>query len=388
MTFAAPAQTPASPAPLVTAINPDPARLPTLAVWEDDKSGGPGRKLTMVATTFPNVPGLTCDSWCYESEVDFLAARGLDGGRLELRHRLRASPHMLLVTTVTPEPGAVEFAARLVLENERAGEWPAQPPFVNLCWQLRRAPTFTSALEPYPEFIKRCFIFTERGRTFLHETTRRRIPVRAPDDRYNNPPWVQMYVGTWQDVPVAATNSWADYSPDRYTTTVIGTISRDGKYLAALANDSATMMAQAWHDCLHNNPQWQPADAPLSERTWRLKIYAMANDPSALLARVAKDFPKARSAAAGASPMNSSPVAASRESAAPSVGKQVAALSRDAATGAPRGAPPVSTAATYQTNGIRDNPPHVPRRTRRAAHVPALVALGQLHRLRRVAADR
>ena len=74
---------------------------------------------------------------------------------------------------------------------------------------------------------------------------------------------------------------------------VIGAVSRDGKYLAALANDSATVMAQAWHDCMHNNPQWLPADALPSRRVWRLKVYAMENRPDALLKRVARDFPGA-----------------------------------------------------------------------------------------------
>jgi hypothetical protein len=279
---------------LVTASNPAPARLPTLSVWQDTKLGGPGRKLTMFAAAFPNVPGFTCDSWCYENEVDFLDARPLAGGGLELRHRFLGFTNVLLVTTVTPEAGAVEIVARAAREKPGGGELPANLPAPNLCWQVRRAPAFASKPEPYPEFIKRCFIFTSQGRTFLHETTRRRIPVRQPEHRYNNPPWVQMYVGVWQELPVAGTNSWADYSPDRYSTRVIGVVSRDGKYLAALANDSAMTMCQAWHDCLHNNPQWMPASAPPGERTWRLKIYALENQPEALLERVTRDFPEAK----------------------------------------------------------------------------------------------
>jgi hypothetical protein len=279
--------------PLITANNPDPARFPTLSVWQDE-SLTRGQKLTMVAAAFPNVPGLVCDSWCYESELDFIEAKALTGGRLELRHRLRAAPQTLIVTTVSPEPGAVEFLARAVLDKQRGTDLPTNLLTPNLCWQLRRASSFKSKPDPYPEFIERCFIFTDKGRTFLDRTTRRKIPVRGDDDPYNNPPWVQMYVGTWQDIPKAGTNSWADYSPDRYTTRVIGTVSRDGKYLAALANDSATTMCQAWHDCLHNNPQWQPADAPPGRRIWRLKIYALENNPDALLARVDKDFPRAR----------------------------------------------------------------------------------------------
>jgi hypothetical protein len=91
----------------------------------------------------------------------------------------------------------------------------------------------------------------------------------------------------------AQAKSWAGYSPDRFTVPVIGVVSRDGKYLAALANDSASSMSQAWHDCLHNNPDWRPQAGPESPRVWRLKVYAMASDPEKLLARVAKDFPGA-----------------------------------------------------------------------------------------------
>ena len=283
------------PSMLVTATNPAPDKLPTLGVWQDGK-------LTLVSSSFPNVPDFTCDSWCYESNVEFLEARALDGGRLELRHRLNDHPDILLVTTVTPEPGAVEFAARVRRADGTEGELPTDIVTPNLCWQLRRAPGFASAPDPYPEFIKRCFIFTEKGLTFLDQTTRRRIPCRAPEDQYNNPPWVQMYVGVWQDVPQAGPTSWADYSPDRYTTTVIGAVSRDRQWLAAIANDSAPLMCQAWHDCMHNNPQWLPAEAPVKDRVWRVKVYAMENDPQKLLARVTKGFPQARHAPAAVQP--------------------------------------------------------------------------------------
>jgi hypothetical protein len=277
----------------VTAKNPDPQNLPTLSVYGDDTFSR-GKVLTMVAVTFPKVPEFTCDSWCYESAVDLLDARALDGGKVELRHRDRDQPHAIIVTTVTPEPGAVEFLARLEREKGTADGLPVNPQPLNLCWQLRRAPAFASRPDPYPEFIKRCFVFAEKGVVFLDKTTRRPIPVRPADDPYNNPPWVQMYVGAWQDAPKTNPNGWSDYSPDRYTATVMGVVSRDRKYLAALANDSADSMSQAWHDCLHNNPRWLPANAPPEKRVWRLKVYVMENDPDALMARVLKDFPNAR----------------------------------------------------------------------------------------------
>jgi len=102
-----------------------------------------------------------------------------------------------------------------------------------------------------------------------------------------------MYVGVWRRVPEVQGRGWAEYSTDRYTIPVIGAVSRDGQHLAALANSSASMVAQAWHDCLHNNPMWTPGDAPPADRRWRVKIYVMPNEPKALLNQVAKDFPVA-----------------------------------------------------------------------------------------------
>ena len=274
---------------ILSATTPNPQILPTLGVWQQNEQ-------TLVSASFPNVPDFTCDSWCYESNVDFIGAHALGEGKIELRHRDRGQPHVIIVTTVTPEPGAVEFAAHVELDKDKPSNssMPESPPSLNLCWQLRHAPMFASQPDPYPEFVKRCFIFTDNGMTFLDRTVRRKIPCRPADHSYNNPPWVQMYVGLWQHVPEAGPDSWADYSPDRYTTTVIGAVSRDGKYLTALANDSATNMCQAWHDCMHNNPRWLPADAPTAERIWRLKIYVMENDLEALLARVGMDFPNAK----------------------------------------------------------------------------------------------
>jgi hypothetical protein len=252
--------------------------------------------LTFVWAAFPDVPGLTCDAWCYESNVRFLDFRKLEDGRVELRHRDGNLAHVVYVTTVTPEPGAVEFVARAVVDPQEDpdGKLPDRLPGLNLCFQLRRAKGFSSKPDPYPEFVRRCFIFTDQGQKFLLDTHRRQILHRFPaDDPKNNPPWVQMYVGVWMPVPGVQGRGWAEYSTDRYTIPVVGTVSRDGKHLVALANGSADSLSNAWHDCLHNNPKWTPADAPPAEQRWRLKVYVMPNDPDALLARVAHDFPEA-----------------------------------------------------------------------------------------------
>ncbi len=271
----------------VSAANPEPARLPTLGFWQRDK-------LTLVSASFPNVPDFNCDAWCYESSLDFISASPLEGGSMELRHRLREHPAVIYVTMVTPQAQAVEFNVQAVLDTRAfpAGKMPDNLPAPNLCWQLQRAPLFCSRPDPFPEFVKRCFLFTEKGRVFLDQTNRRRIPCRKPDDPYNNPPWVQMYMAAGQTIPTVNESSWSDYSTDQYVVPVVGTVSKDNKYLAAIANNSATTMAQAWHDCMHNNPNWIPVGAPRDQQQWRLKIYVMENNPDALLARVKADFPQ------------------------------------------------------------------------------------------------
>jgi len=240
------------------------------------------------------------DLLCYEhSGMTYLSHRILRNGEISLRHRSIKDPNVLLVTTVTPQPGSVELVARATIDRDKApeGKLPDELPSPNLCFRVKRADgVFSHFPDPFPEFISRCFIFTEIGRTFLTDTVRRELPAIAdkPDDPRNNPPWIQVYTPVWHPVPGRATGTtWYQSSTDRFTIPVIGVVSRDRKWLAAIANDSADAMTQAWQQCLHNNPKWLPAEAPPAERRWRVKIYFMPNDPQALLKRVATDFPDA-----------------------------------------------------------------------------------------------
>jgi hypothetical protein len=99
------------------------------------------------------------------------SASALDGGRLQMEHRWREHRHIRVVTIVRPEVGAVEFLARLERDDETQA-WPDRVPYANLCWQLKTCPGFNSQAGHFTDFVKRCFIFTPQGRTFLHETER------------------------------------------------------------------------------------------------------------------------------------------------------------------------------------------------------------------------
>ena len=74
----------------------------------------------------------------------------------------------------------------------------------------------------------------------------------------------------------------------RFVAPVVGVVSRDRKHLAALAASPAHSLCQAWHDCMHINSDWGTS----GQRRWRLKIYALENDPAKLLETVAADFPE------------------------------------------------------------------------------------------------
>src|SRR5262245_26930888 len=132
---------------LVVADNPKPGSRPALGVWRRGLEG-------LVSADVANAPDFTCDAWCYESAMDLLDARRLDGGRVWLRHRSRDFPSLVIVTTVTPEDGAVEFMAHAELDREKeaGGQLPAKLPVPNICCQLKRAKAFASAPEAYPEF--------------------------------------------------------------------------------------------------------------------------------------------------------------------------------------------------------------------------------------------
>jgi len=271
--------------------NSESVGIPTLSVSESERIKQP-----LISATFPGLPDQVFDSWCFEGPwVQFLSSRELDGGRLELRHRYNLEPPVLIITTVTPEPGGVEFLAKAEPHPDAGGKFPDTVRAPNICWQVRRAPMFSSLPDSYDKFHTRCFFVTKRGLTFLNKTKRNPDQRKPFDDPQNTPPWIQRYLRSG----VPEREGVAMNTTDRFTIPIIGIVSRDKQYIAAIVNNSASMMTQMWHDCLHNNPEWLPDSSPPSERTWRYKYYVMKNDFDTLLARVAKDFPDQSKGKAG-----------------------------------------------------------------------------------------
>jgi hypothetical protein len=270
----------------VVAEDPDPDRLPSLSVHKVEWT--PGRTMTMVRIKAPSIPDFECDVWCYESAIEPGEAEAGAHGSVTLRqHTTRENGHVI-VTRVVPEEGAVSFE----VSAEVAGEADVRNlPGVNPCWQLRRAAGFSSAGAPYPEFVARCFLFTDDGCVTMDKTERFPDTRRPADDERNNPPWVQVYIPVWRPHPGQPEAFWGN-STDRYLYPLLGCLSRDGKHLVAMGTDSNRSMGEGWHDCLHVNPTWGPFDPDTGRVACRFKLYLMENDPEALLKRFAADLPE------------------------------------------------------------------------------------------------
>ena len=292
----------------ISAHNPSPDTLPSLIAQQ--KLNLNGGKTFYAVMTFPGIPGLILDAWCFESQlVTFESAHELDGGALELRHQMTDYENLVHVTRLTPEPGAVDIVARLERKPNGDSEVSDATPEVipenlvpNICFQLMGSPAFQSAPEEerrctpeaaknyWDSYISRSFVFTEEGMTFLNNTQRTDTAKDhgfEPDDPRNNPPGVQRYYGVWQSVPEGQGTS----SLTRTTLPLIGAVSLDKKHLIAGVSNPNQIVTQAWLDCFHFHPTWTPANSPATERTWRIKIYGMENDAEALRRRVFSDFP-------------------------------------------------------------------------------------------------
>jgi hypothetical protein len=286
---------------IAKSINSDVVKIPTLYARLHN------RHIAFCSTIFPSVPGLRLDACVYEPGEGFLKLNLLgvavpNDNQLVFRHAVKTIPGLIHETTFTAESGMVEATGRLTFDAHiRPSDVriPEQLPTPNLCWCFQKSPNFVaggSASPPYgerpnqyPNWVQRCFIFTEQGQTFLDKTQRTKTDEVPADDPRNNPVWSQHYVGVWQKIGGEALP--VNTSQTRYVAPVIGAVSNDGKYLIGLASDSPRYIAQAWHTCLHHVPTWGPHSSAPLDRTWKMKLYAMQNEPIVLMAHVASDFP-------------------------------------------------------------------------------------------------
>ena len=238
----------------------------------------------MVVIEFPGIPGSRTESWCYETAgIVFVGYEKTFGGKLVLKHEYDGGT---VVTDVIPYPDKVEFIAHV--ENQTK-----EPPFLNMCWQLREAENFKAVDEDhYYDLVDREFIFMkDSGRVFLNHTERRPKVGTEMSEWFNTPyPWTQIYKPDWKDLPEEGSPSytqcdgWSNCSPDRYSKTIIGAISKDGDWLVAIAGDpTAHDLSNAWHDCMHIWIPWK-------DGIWRNVIYGLENDPDLLLKKYEADF--------------------------------------------------------------------------------------------------
>ncbi len=294
---------PDNPEVFAVAFNPDPSVYPTLSLRLHSSI------VAFIDISFPDVPESMVSACVYEAtnpimQFHLMEVVLLTENKMALRHRVSHLPHLNVITTMTAEPGAVEVTAGLELDPGWEGkdvEIPEQLVWPNICWSASKSPNFAPggrsggwawSKDDYYDWIGRCFIFTQDGFTHLDRTRRVKTIEVPEDDERNSPPlhaWSQHYKGVWQpDQPTPQ-----NVSPDHYTIPLLGAVSSDGGHLLALASDWTDYTAQAWGACFHHIPRWVPENEPLLERSFRMILYGMKNDPAALLKRAGADFPDA-----------------------------------------------------------------------------------------------
>ena len=265
--------------------NKDRSLLPRLKV-DQEKHGD--RVFTMVRIAVPTIPGFECDVWCYEDRLRQGEGLPQEDGSLVLRHKTRGQDGLVHVTThFVPRPGELDFIVTVKGKSRRDVRSVRS---VNACWQLRRTPGFQRQGDFVKTFVNQCFIYTVKGFTLLRDTTRFPDTRRPASDRTNSPPWVQVYPPIWARHRGQPKAFWGA-STDRPVYSIIGEVSRDGKWLAALAWPECHSMCQGWHDCLHNGPKLLNGyDEKTNQTVYRGKFYFMENDPQKLLERYTNDL--------------------------------------------------------------------------------------------------
>lgn len=256
---------------------------PTITV-EQEKHGD--RVFTMVRIAVPTIPDFECDVWCYEDALGQGEGAPQPDGTMLVRHRHPKGAQV--ETKLVPSEGAVDWYVTVTGPTPESVKAVTS---VNGCWQLRRAPGFQSLKDRFVEsFVNQCFIYTDRGFTFLKDTERFPDTRRPATHKTNSPPWVQIYVPAWRKHPGQPKAFWGN-STDQPVYSIVGEASRDGKYLAAWGCKRSNSIGQGWHDCLHIGPDLRPDyDEETNKTVSHFKMYFMEFDPQKLLEQYKKDF--------------------------------------------------------------------------------------------------
>ncbi|MHC4593940.1 MAG: ankyrin repeat domain-containing protein, partial [Planctomycetota bacterium] len=257
-------------------------RLPILDV-ERKRNG------TYLTIRTERIPGLLLDVWCYEDRLGDATRYEKQGNAVVLIHKLEEAT---VTTLFEPRQTDVDIQVHVTGPTAVAVRKVQR---LNPCCQFARSAAFRSEGNYVDDFVARCFVFLDAGMTLLKDT--KRIPGTRPrtDDKANYPkPWIQEYFPAWRKHP-GQIKGQRGYSPDRPVYPIIGVVSQDGKYLAAIAWPETASLGQVWHHCIHPRPLIAESfDPKTSEIRSCGKIYLMENDEEKLLARFKEDFPRWR----------------------------------------------------------------------------------------------
>ncbi len=189
-----------------------------------------------------------------------------------IRLRTQVEPSVEIAHDIRAGRDEVDFR----LEVQNSGE-----EFVDVQWfqPCIRVKAFTGLDQS--NYVKRCFIFTDRGIRTLDETHRTEEAIYRGG---------QVYVP-----PGISTNDVnpRPLSPEQPANGLIGCFSRDHRYLLATAWDNTQELFQGVIVCIHNDPRIGGLK-PGETKTLRGKVYFLPNDPAALLERYRRDFGEQR----------------------------------------------------------------------------------------------
>lgn len=196
-----------------------------------------------------------------------LLRRASDGTSLAFQSTV--GPHIVVDHTVRALRDGLEMHFTLVNRGKEpwAVHW-----FQPACVRVDR---FTGADQSH--YTARSFVFTDRGLTWL-AGARRNEEALYRGGQVFLPPWIQ-----------ATDANPRPISPDRVTQGIIGCVSKDDRWLLAIASDRTFELFEGVYVCLHSDP-WIGGLQPGETRRIRQRLYLLPNQPDALLRRYQRDF--------------------------------------------------------------------------------------------------